>query len=41
MPEFDIKSSTVEKGLDLAKGFLQQLVGPSLLMKWDYYYRTM
>lgn len=30
MGEFNIKSSTLEKSLDLAKGFLQRLVGPSV-----------
>jgi hypothetical protein len=30
MKELNIKSSTVEKSLDLAKGFLQKLIGPSV-----------
>lgn len=30
MPEFDIRSSTIEKGLDLVKGFLEKAIGPAV-----------
>lgn len=30
MTEFNIKSSTIEKGLDLVKGFLERAIGPSV-----------
>jgi len=30
MSEFNLKSSTIEKGIDLAKSFLERLVGPSV-----------
>jgi hypothetical protein len=39
MGEFDIKSSTIDKSLDMAKEFLQRFVGPSVdemgLLIWN------
>jgi hypothetical protein len=39
MAEFDLKSSTIDKGLDLIKGFLERAFGPSIdefgLMRQD------